>query len=124
MILRRSEVSEMDKDLDYYMGLDYRMEVYPEGSEHGFAVSFPELPGCVTCADTMKEALNMVEDAKRAWLADALEEGDEIPEPNTYSGQFKLRLPKDLHRELAIKAKCQGISMNQYCVYLLTKMSS
>lgn len=47
-----------------------------------------------------------------------------IPEPNSlekYSGQFKLRIPKTLHMELAEKSKEEGISMNQYCLYLLSK---
>ena len=38
-----------------------------------------------------------------------------------YSGQFKLRIPKSLHRQLAEQAKAEGISMNQYCVCLLSK---
>ena len=38
-----------------------------------------------------------------------------------YSGQFKLRVPKALHKLLSQHAKQEGISMNQYCVYLLTR---
>ncbi|MCI8980594.1 MAG: toxin-antitoxin system HicB family antitoxin, partial [Clostridia bacterium] len=38
----------------------------------------------------------------------------------SYSGQFKLRMPKSLHKELAERSKAEGISMNQYCVYLLS----
>ena len=38
-----------------------------------------------------------------------------------YSGQFKLRIPRSLHRSLAEHSKREGISMNQYCVYLLSK---
>ncbi len=38
-----------------------------------------------------------------------------------YSGQFKLRLPRSLHRLLAEHSKREGISMNQYCVYLLSR---
>ncbi len=38
-----------------------------------------------------------------------------------YSGQFKLRIPKSLHRSLAERARQEGISMNQYCVYLLSR---
>ena len=38
-----------------------------------------------------------------------------------YSGQFKLRIPKSLHKSLAEHSKAEGISMNQYCLYLLTK---
>ena len=63
-------------------------------------------------------------DAKRVWLEAALEEGVSIPMPDSledYSGQFKLRLPRSLHRALAEHSQREGISMNQYCVYLLAK---
>lgn len=61
---------------------------------------------------------------KKAWIEAALEEGIEIHEPDNledYSGQFKLRIPRSLHRSLAEHSKREGISMNQYCVYLLSK---
>ena len=61
---------------------------------------------------------------KKTWLEAALEEGIEIHEPDSleeYSGQFKLRLPRSLHRSLAEHSQREGISMNQYCVYLLAK---
>ena len=73
----------------------------------------------------MSEADN-AEDAKKEWIAAALEEGIQINEPETsdsYSGQFKLRLPKTLHKTLAEDSKKEGVSMNQYCVYLLAKNS-
>ncbi len=62
--------------------------------------------------------------AKKAWLEAAMEEGIEIHEPDSledYSGQFKLRIPRSLHRSLAEHSKKEGISMNQYCVYLLSR---
>ncbi|WP_291322635.1 toxin-antitoxin system HicB family antitoxin [Desulfonatronospira sp.] len=37
-----------------------------------------------------------------------------------YSGQFRLRLPKSLHAELAAEAVKQGVSLNGYVVYLLS----
>ena len=37
-----------------------------------------------------------------------------------YSGEFKLRMPKSLHRLLMEKAREEGVSMNQYCVMLLS----
>ena len=92
--------------------------------EGGFVVSFPELPGCITCGETMESAISNAADAKKAWLEAALEEGIEIHEPDSleeYSGQFKLRMPRSLHRSLAEHSKREGISMNQYCVYLLSK---
>jgi predicted SpoU family rRNA methylase len=37
-----------------------------------------------------------------------------------FSGQFKLRIPISLHKSLSEHAKAEGVSMNQYCMYLLT----
>lgn len=111
------------KDLNYYMGLDYKIEIIPDNEEGGYALRCPELSGCVTCAENIQEGIKMLEDAKKCWFTTCLEDGIEIPEPkNTeeYSGQFKLRMPKSLHRELAERSKKEGISMNQYCVYLLS----
>ena len=58
------------------------------------------------------------------WLAAAIEDGIAIQEPDSiedYSGQFKLRLPLSLHRQLALQSKREGVSMNQYCVFLLSQ---
>ena len=47
----------------------------------GYAVSFPDLEGCVTCADTLPEALYMAEDVLSLVLVDREDSGDEIPAP-------------------------------------------
>lgn len=112
------------KALNDYMSMPYRMEVIEDKEEGGYVVAYPELPGCITCGDTLETALANAADAKRAWIEAALETGLEIYEPNSlenYSGQFKLRMPKSLHRALAEHSSMEGISMNQYCVYLLSK---
>lgn len=112
------------KTLDEYMELPYGMQLVEDMHEGGYVVSFPDLPGCMTCGDTLESALANARDAKRAWLAAAIEEGVDIHEPGSleaYSGQFKLRIPKSLHRALAEHSKREGISMNQYCVYLLAR---
>lgn len=113
--------------IDDYMKLPYKMEVVEDKDEGGFVVSFPDLRGCLTCADTIEKAISLSEDAKRVWLETAIEDGTEIPLPDSddnYSGQFKFRMPKSLHRSLAEHAKAEGISMNQYCIYLLTKLDT
>lgn len=38
-----------------------------------------------------------------------------------YSGKVSLRVPKELHRELAEAAKRNGVSLNQYALYKLAK---
>ena len=112
------------RTIDEYMKLPYRMEIIEDTDEGGYIVSYPELKGCITCAETLENAIANIKNAKQAWLEAAIETGCVIPEPDDlekYSGQFKLRIPKSLHRQLAEHSKQEGISMNQYCVYLLTK---
>ena len=104
--------------------MSYRMEIVEDKDEGGFVVSYPDLPGCITCGETVEQAVANAQDAKKAWLEAALEDGAEIHEPDSlegYSGQFKLRIPRSLHRSLAEHSQREGISMNQYCVYLLSK---
>lgn len=112
------------KTLDDYMQISYRMEIVEDKQEGGFVVSFPELPGCITCGETIESAIANAMDAKKAWLETALEQGIEIQQPDNlkkYSGQFKLRIPRSLHKSLAEHSRKEGISMNQYCVYLLSR---
>lgn len=112
------------KTLDEYMKMPYRMEVIPDADEGGYAVKFPDLKGCLTCADTLEKALANAEDAKREWFVSAIEDGVKIPDPSeidSYSGQFRIRMPKSLHHSLAENARREGVSMNQYCIYLLAK---
>ena len=112
------------KTLNDYMAMSYRMEIVEDKDEGGFVVSYPDLPGCITCGETVENAVANALDAKRVWIEAALEDGIEINEPdrlNDYSGQFKLRIPRSLHRLLAEHSKREGISMNQYCVYLLSR---
>ena len=112
------------KTLNEYLKMPYRMELVEDPDEGGFVVSYPDLPGCITCGETVERAIANAQDAKKTWLEAALEEGIEIHEADSleeYSGQFKLRLPRSLHRSLAEHSQREGISMNQYCVYLLAK---
>lgn len=38
-----------------------------------------------------------------------------------YSGKLMLRIPKELHRQLAEAAKENGVSLNQYALYKLAR---
>ena len=112
------------KTIDDYMKKAYRMEIVEDKDEGGFIVTYPDLPGCISCGETIESAVANAIDAKEVWLEAAIEDGIEINEPDSlddYSGQFKLRIPKSLHKSLAEHSQREGISMNQYCVYLLSK---
>ncbi|MCR5675667.1 MAG: type II toxin-antitoxin system HicB family antitoxin [Lachnospiraceae bacterium] len=114
----------MKNDLDYYLNLPYKLSITPDLEEGGYVAEYPELPGCITCGESISEVISLAEDAKKCWLTVSYENHDDIPIPdslNKYSGQFKLRVPKFLHRILALRAKEEGISMNQYCVAVLAR---
>ena len=68
----------MSKSLDEHMNIPYRMDIIEDKDEGGFVVSYPELPGCVTCSETIEGAIANALDAKKTWLEAALEERIEI----------------------------------------------
>ncbi len=108
----------------------YRVILYPikglEGEKVEWGAEVPELPGCVGGGETEEEALAMVRDAIKAWIELAIEREKKIPAPKEYektdfSGKFTLRLPKSLHKILSFRAEEEGLSLNQYLLFLLTK---
>jgi antitoxin HicB len=111
------------RDVAHYLSLPYAIELrqYEDGT---WFARMPELRGCVTEADTLEEAMEMIRDAQRAWIEACLEDGTPIPEPQPlppYSGQFRVRLPRSLHRELAERARQEGTSLNQVVVSVLSR---
>lgn len=69
-------------NIEKYMSLHYHMEIIEDQSEGGFVASYPDLPGCLTCGETLEEVVKNARDAKREWLLAAMEEGIDIPEPS------------------------------------------
>ena len=123
----------MKKTIEYYMSLPYRLEIIPDVEEGGYGARFPELPGCFTYAETYEDIIKNAMDAKRTWFKAALEDGIHIAEPISQAelndleeipSQYKLRIPKTLYRSLKNHAEIEGVSMNQYCNYLLSMNDS
>ncbi len=113
-----------NKDLAYYMALPYTLVIKEMNDESGkyFYGTYAELEGCQSTGDSVAELLENLEEARSGWLAVKLEFGDPIPEPKEdFSGKILLRLPKSLHKQLAMKADIEGISLNQYMLYKLSK---
>ena len=55
----------MIKTLNEYMELPYKMEIVEDKEEGGFVVAFPDLPGCITCGETLESAVANAREAKR-----------------------------------------------------------
>ena len=109
------------KPLDHYLSRQYPFVVHadPDG---GYVIVYPDLPGCLSQAETLDEIPAMAEDARTGWIETEYEEGRNIPEPSfqEYSGKFNVRIPKSLHRALADAAAQDSVSLNQYVVMLLS----
>lgn len=116
-------------DIEYYIKLPYTIEIVPY-ADGGYFGRIKELEGCMTEGNTLEEVLELLEDAKRAWLETALEDGIEIPLPESmkeekeYSGKILLRLPKSLHKKLVESAQKEGVSVNAYIVSLLSERNA
>ena len=103
------------------MSLPYQ-EVIIAAKEGGYVGYIPDLKGCITQAETKTEIVEMLEDAKKCWLEGALEDRLKIPEPvleDDFSGRINLRIPKSLHRSLAMSARKESVSLNQMAVSLI-----
>jgi len=118
---------EKKKDLQYYLDLPYTImlqRIRDESGEYYFARVL-ELDGCQSDGDTPEEALKNIREAMEGYLEVKLEHSDPIPEPvpeeEAYSGKFVVRIPKSLHRRLAIEAQREGVSLNQYVLYKLSR---
>ena len=74
------------RPLDDYMSLPYTIEIYHDDSDgqEGYVARVAELPGCITQADSLADLDEMLQDAMRAWIESALEDGQPIPEPQTH----------------------------------------
>ena len=74
---------------------------YEDGSG-GYAVEFPDLPGCTTGGDDMAEAVFLAEDAASGWVLTELEDGGKAPEATriedieTEKGQFVSMIALDM----------------------------
>jgi antitoxin HicB len=108
--------------------IEYRFTVRPltEDEGGGWLVEYPDLPGCMSDGETIEEAIENAEDAKRSWIAAMKEAGHPIPPPSVepvggYSGKWQLRAPKSLHRRLAERARREGVSLNTLAVTLLAE---
>jgi antitoxin HicB len=112
-------MEEPKKDLTYYLGLPYTIEVIRDDDEvnPGWVARVVELPGCITQGDTFEELGEMIDDAMRGWIEIALDDNIPVPEPRPqeeYSGKFVVRVPKSLHRELVETADSEGVSLNAF----------
>ncbi|MDP2871235.1 MAG: toxin-antitoxin system HicB family antitoxin [Bacillota bacterium] len=91
----------------------------------GFFAQVIDVPGCGVQGQTPEAAVTECREALALILQSYAERGISPPppgvyEPSSYSGQFVLRIPKNLHQRLALRARGEGVSLNQLCLCLLS----
>ena len=87
----------------------------------GFAIEYPDLPGCMSDGDTPEEALKHGADAVRAYLLNCAKHCDLIPKPTEASGQWRQRVPRSLHARLVMKALQEGVSLNTLVTAMISE---
>lgn len=97
--------------IDHYT---YRVTWSAEDGEHvGLCV---ELPSLSWLANTPEAALQGIRNLVAEVVADLEAAGEAVPIPlaeKRYSGEFRVRIPPEVHRALAIQAAEQGVSLNR-----------
>lgn len=92
----------------------YRVTWSEEDSEYvGICAEFPSLSWL---AHTPEAALKGIRKLVSEVIADMLENEEPVPEPIStkhFSGKFMVRVPPDVHRQLAIQAAEAGVSLNR-----------
>ena len=114
------------KGVQKYMKLPYNYIIQPINDESGsyYYAKVLEFDGCQSTGDTFEEAYNNLKEAMEGWIEAKIEGGFEVPLPvgeNDFSGKFVIRIPKSLHYKLALAAQQEGVSLNQYALYKLSK---
>ena len=92
----------------------YRVTWSPEDGQYvGLVAEFPSLSWL---ADSQVEALAGIRRVVDDVVRDLEASGESVPTPfadRRYSGEFKLRIPPELHRMLAIRAAEENVSLNR-----------
>ena len=114
------------KNVEDYMNLPYNYIVQPINDESGsyFYAHVLELDGCQSTGETFEEAYENLKEAMRGWIETKLEAGFDVPLPvgyDDFSGKFIVRIPKSLHYRLSVEAEQEGVSLNQYALYKLSR---
>lgn len=85
-------------------------------ADEAFVARVAEFPSLAAHGETQEAALREIKSVVEYVLNDLRESGEPLPEPfgkRSFSGRLVLRMPEYMHRQLALEAMQQGISLNQ-----------
>ena len=94
----------------------YTYRVTWSEDDHEYVSLCAEFPSLSWLAKTPEAALKGIRKLVADVRKDLRENGETIPEPiacRRYSGKFMVRVPPEIHRNLAIQAAESGVSLNR-----------
>jgi predicted HicB family RNase H-like nuclease len=103
---------------------DYQYSVGWSEEDQAYIGTVAEFPSLAAHGDSFEDALKEILTVVTDVLVDLRDSGERVPEPfgkREYSGTLNVRMPKDLHRKLAIEAARQEVSLNQW---IISKLAS
>ena len=103
----------------------YRVTWSPE--DDSYVATVAELPSLSWLDDDQREALNGIVQLVRDVVSDLENEGEPVPVPlaeRVFSGKFMVRIPPEVHRELAVEAAEQRVSLNRLITSRLSAQRS
>jgi hypothetical protein len=101
---------------------NYSLQLIWSDEKHGYIATVPEIPHLQRVSETAPLALVEIHAAIATYLREKNANREPAPAPRhleTFSGQFRLRLPRALHAALVTEAENEGVSLNTYILYLL-----
>lgn len=102
----------------------YSINIIYSEEDDGYIATIPEFSGLSAYGETPEEAIEEAQIALKGFMDVYKEDGCTVPDPHTletYSGQTRLRLPKNLHAKLSRQAEREEISLNTYMIQLLSE---
>jgi len=107
-----------------YRADDYQYSVAWSQEDEAFIGRVVEFSSLAAHGSTLEEAFQEIRNAVEGVLEDLEESGEAMPQPysrRSYSGRLNVRMSEHRHRQLAIEAQQQGVSLNQW---ILTKLEA
>ncbi len=102
---------------------EYQFTVRPLSADEGggYLVEYPDIPGCMSDGETIKEAIANGREALRDCLEVFRESGRKLPKPSIEAAQWRQRLPRTLYAKLTRQAQREGVSINSFVTAIIAE---
>jgi len=103
---------------------EYSFTVSWSDEDNTFIGRVSEFPSLAAHGRTQEKALREIRELVGLVIKDLAASREPIPAPfgkRQFSGKLNVRMPKDLHRQLAIESTAQGVSLNNWINTKLTR---